>query len=975
MTAQLGTAEMAIVLGSGLMDFVDKFDQSPPLKSLAYGDVPFMPGTNVPGHSGRIYTGNLKTKNGPSRVMCFAGRVHAYEGWNATEFNFIVRLAHSCGVKVLLLTNSAGGALAGMTEGSIMMIEDHIRFSGVNPLKDVSDDRRFGEKHCTSSFAYSKRIQTIVREAAAKLHMPVLSGTYCWTSGPSYETPSEVKAGQLLSVNSLGGAFGMSTVPEVLAAHNLGMEVFAVSLCTNLAAGLGDKELTHGDVKIVAETAGPRFQSLLLETFANLSVLPEEAKKVLPTHFDAHSLPSLAAVPSQSLRPVVGWTPSVAQVYESIEKIARINTGAYNALSAAVLFLGGRQQSSVQAAFLASLSDVKTVPLRDLSSAFATHSDMVSSYARTALFVIGSLPAPTGSNFGKRVIAVASPDGNGLSGFTSAEHSWLVQVLSGLGISTILASGVGVDTRDRDRAGVRATVPPVAGQVVLVEDVLDRQIDPLPLTAIPRDDLLKPVDSEQTPVFDQTISGALQRAFAAEHAGKKHAPLLARTGAYISFQGPMLPTEAELNMAVHAGAVATAGISNLSFVEVAKELGLRVGIVVRTVARVTDLPEVAAASTEEHNLSSAIAHAMAHVLASEDAIEHIPRNTRIEAARASAGAVATASGYGPVSLVCHQETFSHVRASADFLRAKLGSIRPKSLIAVEGMLQGVFAEDFTPVVEFPILDVPHFAQYLGIDSLQSGTCAPYDPRVLMSSWSVRIGTLASSGASVMLLSNSVDRSGMVPMFHGLNYLIRCAKLLEDIGLTNVLLLTPLASCTNEVAAGSLVGVKDHINFTGLNPLFGENTAEFGPRFNDMSVVYKPSGLAAFTSQSAGSSLVSTITVQVPNPSLGSLSEAALCRSMHGTTVVAGFAPLATICKHQDTFVTAIGYVYRTAGTNDDPSAIRVTPPTASVYRSETRPTVDTINTLRGLVHGAVDRLHEAGVAHIAAVKEAAEAAH
>lgn len=935
-------------------------------QSIEYSRVPYMPGTNVPGHSGKIYVGSLPTKHGVQSVMCFAGRVHAYEGWSGCEFNFIVRLAHACGVKLMILTNSAGGALQGMHEGSIMAISDHIRFSGINPLVDISDDPRFGTKHATSSKAYSKRIAAIVQSAAKTLKMDVLTGTYCWSSGPSYETPAEVQAGQKLSVNSLGGAFGMSTVPEILAAHNLGMEVFAVSLCTNLAAGLSNKELTHGDVKEVAEVAGPRFQNLLLEMFKHLDVDPEAAKAVLPIGFD--SVRNGAEAPTKSLYTLGGWTPSAKDVFAAVQRAGQANAGLYTDLSAGVIFLGGRHQRAVQSAFVEQLTGVRSLPFRELTPMFAAHPDMLSSFARTATVLFGSLRSAGHGAPGKRVAVLFSADGTGLVGLNSAEASLFVQMLQGLGVSTILASGVGVDTQSRgiggQKDGSSSSSSAKKPQILLLEDVLDRTIDPLPLSAFAGLDSMEPVRVTETPLFDSALTLGLERALLHDSAfaqSKKRPAPTVEVGSYLSFQGPMLPTEAELNIAFHAGAVTAAGVSNLQFTLVAKEFGLRVAVLMHTVGDVNSLPDVEECARQHHAhndskehtadevLAAEISDAFVHLLVSDEAVEHIPRNVRLDAAAAALAAPASAvtlqqRGFGPVTFQCVQESYATVAKSAHWISAAIGGgateiAKAKSFIFLEGMLAGALSEKagWSCAWSCNVLDVPGFAAFLGVEahsssvSGKSGPAYPYDPRYLMSTWSLQWGTIA--GRQLLLLVNSADRSSAVPAFHGLSYFVRVGKLL---GVSNVTLVSPVGSVRAELAPGSFVTVRDHINLTGLNPLFGENEAEFGPRFNDMSVVYKPAVLEAFTNQTPakGDPVSTAVLAQVCNPQLSSPSEAALARSIKAAVLTAGFAPLATIAKHADMIVSGLCYVSRTAGSSDSISTInKALSATAGIYQA------------------------------------------
>lgn len=361
-----GSAPIAIVLGSGLMDFVKYMHDS---KSVCYADVPYMPMPSVSGHDGNIHVGTLPSIYGDRRIMCFAGRVHAYEGWRPYQVNFISRLASACGVKLMVMTNSAGGSLPGMAPGSIMIIRDHIRMSATNPTRDVCEDQRFGIRHTISEIAYEKSLVQLAESAADKLKMKVLQGTYCWTSGPTYETPCEVQAGITLGA----GAFGMSTVPEVLASHNTGMQVFAMSLCTNLAAGLADEYLTHESVKQVALESGPKFQQLLLELFANVSV-PEQNGKHAEIDILAQAAAPSAALPMQ---PYGGWNPSINDIDTGIKLFNAANLS--QATPAVALFLhDGAYQAGVAPLILKSLSNVRTLNLIDFagikqySTSFAT---------------------------------------------------------------------------------------------------------------------------------------------------------------------------------------------------------------------------------------------------------------------------------------------------------------------------------------------------------------------------------------------------------------------------------------------------------------------------------------------------------------------------------------------------------------------------------------------------------------------------
>jgi len=856
----------------------------------------------------------------------------------------------------------------------------------------------------------------------------------------------------------------MSTVPEILAAHALGMEVCAVSLCTNLAAGLGNKELTHGDVKEVAEIAGPRFQSLLVELFASLDVDAERSNSVLPVSFDAVSahtpLSALGTAPSKSLYALGGWTPSKQQVAQATVQVGTVlNAGSYNALAAAVVFFGGRGQQELARLFLSQLREVRSVPIREVLPSWAHNVGLLSSYSATGVLLVGSLPsdvAPAAAaagasaasayshswGHGKRVAVLMSADGNGVVGPSSGEVALLMQVFAHLGANSLLLSAVGVDTVERTIGGLphdKHAAKHPAPKLMLLEDVLDRTSDPLPLL-LPRDaDFLRTVPESKAPLFDVSLTHAIERALL-PGSGKKGVAPTVGAGSFLSFQGPMLPTEAELNIAFHAGSVSTAGVSALGqWVAAAAEVGMKAAALVHSVPHAQDIPAPAVsdkhALADAEHLASTVSIALINALTdAKSGVEHVARNLRLVQAHAvvaadiaatslagnkssttfSSPAERDSAGYGPVSLVYEHSSFEAVSAATSWLREQMakaglpqenaaaGVAALKSFVFAEGMLASVFAAGSSSAAaagaagvdvaassaadalqvlwDVSALDVPHFAESLGIGlkheqltgSLgRSGAAYPYDPRVLLSSWRLQLVRFGASAAApaILLLVNTHDRAGHAPAFHGLNFFVRVAKLLQSASVvSNILLLAPVASCSAELAPGSLVLLTDHINMTGLNPLFGENDARWGPRFNDMSVVYRPAGRAAFTTQPAGAALPTSILAQVSNPGLSSLSEANLARSVRASTLVSGLAPISTLAKHADVAVTALGYVFRSAGASDDASAIRNAGAqvTAAIAHAVTLPTQSTIQTLRGLVSNALQGLHDNGVVAAAA---------
>lgn len=227
---------VAVVLGSGLGKTAKRLQGN---QSVSFSQIPGFRTPSVHGHDGKLQFGVLGGKN----VALQAGRLHAYEGYSMEEITFPIRVLSALGCKVLLVTNSAGGIHTQLTPGSLMLIEDHINLMGDNPLIGMSGPNE-KDRFLDMTQAYSPRLRDKMMAAAQKLGLELKTGVYLAVKGPSYETPAEVKAFAWLGAD----AIGMSTVPEVLVARLLNLEVVGISCITNIAAGLASKRLSHEDV-------------------------------------------------------------------------------------------------------------------------------------------------------------------------------------------------------------------------------------------------------------------------------------------------------------------------------------------------------------------------------------------------------------------------------------------------------------------------------------------------------------------------------------------------------------------------------------------------------------------------------------------------------------------------------------------------------------------------------------------------------
>ncbi|MGH9350413.1 MAG: purine-nucleoside phosphorylase [Vicinamibacterales bacterium] len=250
--ARCGTPpETAIVLGSGLGDFADTL-----LAAVAtpYGEIPHWPASRVVGHAGRLVIGEVAGR----RVAALSGRVHYYEGHDLATVVFPVRVMARLGVTRVILTNAAGGINTRFAQGALMVIDDHINLLGSNPLAGPGDDR-FGPRFPDLSEVYSARLRAIADDAARARRVPVSHGVYLAVHGPSYETPAEIRAFRILGAD----AVGMSTVPEAIAARQMGVEVLGISCITNMAAGVLPQPLVHDEVMETAHRVRGSFIALL----------------------------------------------------------------------------------------------------------------------------------------------------------------------------------------------------------------------------------------------------------------------------------------------------------------------------------------------------------------------------------------------------------------------------------------------------------------------------------------------------------------------------------------------------------------------------------------------------------------------------------------------------------------------------------------------------------------------------------------
>lgn len=248
--------DLAIVLGSGLGDFAGTLGDA---VSLPYEELPNWPVSRVVGHEGRLVIGTVEGRT----IAALAGRCHVYEGHDLKTVTFAVRVLGVLGVKMLVLTNAAGGINTGFSQGALMVIDDHINLMGDNPLVGANDER-FGPRFPDMSEVYSRRLRAAADAGGTALGVVLPHGVYVGLLGPSYETPAEIRFLRTIGAD----AVGMSTVPEAIAARHMKMEVLGISCITNMAAGVLPQPLNHEEVMETARRVRGQFIGLLKEVIA-----------------------------------------------------------------------------------------------------------------------------------------------------------------------------------------------------------------------------------------------------------------------------------------------------------------------------------------------------------------------------------------------------------------------------------------------------------------------------------------------------------------------------------------------------------------------------------------------------------------------------------------------------------------------------------------------------------------------------------
>lgn len=251
--------EIAIILGSGLSHLSDKIDVK---SSIPYSKIPDFPISTVEGHEGCFISGEFAGKE----VIAMKGRFHYYEGYTMDQITLPVRIMKFLGVKYLIISNAAGGMNSKFNVGDIMLIEDHINLMGTNPLigKNINE---LGPRFLDMSSVYDRELINLAKKASVESGIPLRSGIYAAVSGPTYETPAEYKYIRLIGAD----AVGMSTIPEAIIAHHMGIKILAMSVITDLAYEGHISSISHDEVLMAAMAVEPSVTKIIQSVLKNLS--------------------------------------------------------------------------------------------------------------------------------------------------------------------------------------------------------------------------------------------------------------------------------------------------------------------------------------------------------------------------------------------------------------------------------------------------------------------------------------------------------------------------------------------------------------------------------------------------------------------------------------------------------------------------------------------------------------------------------
>ncbi|PRP86457.1 purine nucleoside phosphorylase [Planoprotostelium fungivorum] len=789
---KMGRAEVAIVLGSGLNSFTNELSD---VIEIPYVDIPHMPEPTVAGHSGKLVFGHLNGKT----VYCLAGRSHSYEGRFMFELTFMSRMLALAGVRLLIATNASGGAGVGMTPGCLMVIRDHLNMYRRNPLQDTADHPGLSHhRHPDCSAIYSERVYEIAKKTADRVGVKLFEGVYASTSGPTYETPNEVKT----YIQMGATAFGMSTIPETMAGNAIGMEIFAVSLITNLAAGMSEEVLTHSAVTGVANESGPNFVRFMKAFVGDVDTKPIELPVVKEHRGTPLPKPQIEASTS-------------SQIEEAAKAVQHaLGDSPYDA---AIVLSTGHEAFSEQLINTSSMS-------YDLIPHLPSHGPSGG----------GKMISGTDKSTQKRLLLLTE---NSLEGFQCEEAVFLSELLSQLKVPILVHTLRGVATRHHS------------------EDVKGFH------------SLADTYDTTTIHPYSHRLYGGRPGPFAVDVTSVTKGAEGGVT--YAHFPGPSFPTPAEVSSLQGSGSHLV-GITATTLLYACNFAGMTTSGVVEAMS---DTSQFSTKSKVEE-LSEAIHRAMSAEYEKKEK----------EGAHLSEAEIKRQITFFLAYPVV-QGVYTDVVNAAEYVKSKWTDLQP-ALPAI--IVDHLFLDSFRHHIEgYETLDIPSDTGFSMTSSLARGTLKGGERKVIF---------LMGAGHMHTGLSSSHITIGI--------------RLLKQLGVSEVLHVSPFCSVHSGLNVSDAVIVQDHVSLCGRNPLFGINEERWGTRFPDMGEGYstKMTSQLMKISKEMEQSVSTILYGHVIGPVTGSFAEASWAQS-HGLKALStGCAPEAIVARHSSLPFAAIGLV-------------------------------------------------------------------
>ena len=835
---RLGPSKIALVLGSGLGPFTDYLTDQ---KVLDFSEIPHMPQTAVAGHKGKLILGTVSGK----QILCLAGRTHAYEGYHMYQLTFMIRVMKHIGVELYITTNSSGGCQPGMTEGCIMATRDHINWFKRNPLYEVPE---LGEMHVDMRRVYSSRLLTVARRTAKAEHVQLFEGTAVTTSGPTYESFTEVKVGAKLG----GSSFGMSLIPETMVAYSLGLEVFGCSMITNIAAGIDDSsmQLNHEDVIGVGSEFAPQFTKFMLAFISQVETKPPKSL-VLPSD---RVLPKFDVLPQRTAD-----SPTAAQVREAAAHIVREAAGLVNL-----------EQHRPEVAVYVSYG------MEDLAEYLRSKDAIGGTLVRVPYSSIPHFPCITRSGqrgelcfslaaSGQNRAPIVFLNGNALESFNCEEAVFVALLLAHLGVEKLVHTFLAASNDPTIKADT----------VRIIGDAFDDT------TVAPVAKIHNQPQYMSTALFNTNRSDLEDLSLAFRFAGQEESS--SPTVHYAHFLGPSFPSRAEANLARECN-VPLVGITSLALVFAARSVGMDVVGLAGVSYQMGDDPLADASYVLWRKMRSIIEALLRGNLFPKH------RSERDAASRARTQMVLDGEPERRQQVSYHlaqpvtQGDPANVKVSADWLKAKGCPTEAVLAVVVDSRIPAL-PWTLTSEGSVSYADVPNFPAHApGTVSWFTGP----DKKSLL----VLHGTvLFNEGRTNAEIGHSV-------------------RVLQALGVKRVVFVNEVASYSRQAPINSFVLLRDHFNRAGRNPLFGKNVPDFGIRFSDLGNLYTDTLRSAVRRCAQQADLVVTeVTAAfVVGPVFASLADAAVAKTCDADVACTGMIPEVIVARHANIPLAAIGIV-------------------------------------------------------------------